>query len=527
MNKNSKKKILWFVIPVMLLGLAVAAFAAVHALYIFPEDRAILRSSTEVDFRDTDLSYDRYRALCDQLPQAHILWMIPIGDTRYDCAASEIAVNSVSMQDISLYHLFDDLTTIDATTATCYTELIALQEALPDCNVEWVVHIGGSTFSPALEQMDLNGTGADSVELLEKLELFPALKRVEITDILLSADEKRAFLEKFPSTEFVWQVEASGTQVLNTAVSLSFEGQRVDVSSLLAAAEFLPMVESIDLRGSGCTIEELLSVQEAYSAAVSSELSLFGISFDTETTELFFNDIPMESVDSVESILPLMPQLTKVEMCNCGIPSEEMDALRKRNPNVEFVWLVHVGDGTIRTDIEAFIPYKLGYDIKNPLKDKDCTELKYCQDLICLDLGHMRMLDVSFLRYMPKMRYLILGDTPVRDFSALENLTELIYLEIFNTKFADHELLLGMTKLEDLNIGYTPATDVEVLKQMTWLKRLWLPSTQISLSDYESLLEALPDTQVVRYVAHSTAGGWRDNDNYRDMRDLLGMFYMD
>ena len=139
----------------------------------------------------------------------------------------------------------------------------------------------------------------------------------------------------------------------------------------------------------------------------------------------------------------------------------------------------------------------------------------------------MRMTDYSFLEYMPKMQYLLLGDTPGTDFSSLENLTELIYLEIFNTKFSQTELLLNFTKLEDLNLGFTRNHDFEVLKQLTWLKRLWVPATGLSAQQYQELVAALPDTQVEMYVLGSTGGNWRDNQNYRDMRDLLGMYYME
>jgi hypothetical protein len=128
---------------------------------------------------------------------------------------------------------------------------------------------------------------------------------------------------------------------------------------------------------------------------------------------------------------------------------------------------------------------------------------------------------------MPKMQYLLLGDTPGTDFSPLANLTELIYLEIFNTKFSQTELLLNFTKLEDLNLGFTRNHDFEVLKQLTWLKRLWVPATGLSAQQYQELVAALPDTQVEMYVLGSTGGNWRDNQNYRDMRDLLGMYYME
>jgi hypothetical protein len=235
----------------------------------------------------------------------------------------------------------------------------------------------------------------------------------------------------------------------------------------------------------------------------------------------------MESTDELEIMLKYLPKLERVEMCDCGIPSNDMDALSKRYPDIRFVWTIKVGNGTLRTDATAFIPFKLGHTLYKPLYDQNCTELKYCVDLVCLDLGHMKLNDISFLRHMPKLKYLILADIPCSDFTPLTTLTELIYLEIFVTSFTNHELLLGMTKLEDLNIGTTPATDVSALHKMPWLKRLWLPGVSISNQQMTELQAALPNTRIVRFAQHSTDKGWRNHQNYRDMRDLLGMFYME
>ena len=96
----------------------------------------------------------------------------------------------------------------------------------------------------------------------------------------------------YPDVEFFWNVEASGMSWPNTAEALNYSGMQVDVQSLLDAAERLPHVESIDLRGCGCSVEELLQIQSAYDAEIFSELSLFGLSFDTHTTELDFSYIP-------------------------------------------------------------------------------------------------------------------------------------------------------------------------------------------------------------------------------------------
>ena len=190
------------------------------------------------------------------------------------------------------------------------------------------------------------------------------------------------------------------------------------------------------------------------------------------------------------------------------------------------VWEIPMGLWYIRTDVKAFIPFKYGYDINLPFHDTEAKELKYLVDMECLDLGHMRMTDISFLQYMPKLRFLILADTVCEDFSYLANLTELVYLELFRSEIKDVNLLMGLTKLEDLNIGWTELDNPEKLMEMTWLKRLWATKNGMDPSKYYLLEQALPDTYVYMKSSHPTEGGWRKSDRYYEMRDLLGMFYM-
>ena len=147
-------------------------------------------------------------------------------------------------------------------------------------------------------------------------------------------------------------------------------------------------------------------------------------------------------------------------------------------------------------------------------------------DLECLDLGHMRMTDISFLQYMPKLRFLILADVVCEDFSYLADLTELVYIELFRSYFDDVELLLNLKKLEDLNIGWTSLKNPEVLKEMTWLKRLWTNMNGMTRAELADLKASMPDTYVYIDSLHPTEGGWRQSDRYYEMRDMLGMFYM-
>lgn len=533
-----KKKFPWLLIPIIFVVAAICVFGTVRMLYIFPHGEPLLRSTKTADLRHMDLSVEEYKDLCAELPDCHILWNIPIGDEVYDCSTREIRLNTVRTEDIPLFSYFDDLQRIDARNATCYDELAALQEALPDCHITWEVHLGSASFAPDTENLRLNGSGATAKELAQKLSLFSAVTQVELTDTVLAPEQMRQLSSQFPGVAFLWTVEVSGTQVLNTATELSFAGEKPDVDALVAAAEFLPEVTAIDLRGCGLTVQELLAVQEAFGASISSELSVYGVEFDTDTTHLYLNDIPMESVAQIEEILPLMPKLEWVEMCGCGISSEEMDALWKRHPNTRFVWEVKIGRATLRTDCTNFIGAKHGYlanaSIADPYKDKynrlfdeDCVEFKYCVDMVCLDLGHMGITDYSFLEFMPKLRYLILADTHGSDFSALSNLKELVFLELFLTDFHQPEVLTGLSKLEDLNIAYTSVDDPTALMEMTWLKRLWVSYSKMSFDEKVALEKALPDTHVDYTAAHSTANGWRTGYLYFEMRDYLGMYYLE
>ena len=64
-----------------------------------------------------------------------------------------------------------------------------------------------------------------------------------------------------------------------------------------------------------------------------------------------------------------------------------------------------------------------------------------------------------------------------------------------------------------------------VFKDMPWLKNLWIDGFDIRPSERPELEAALPNTYIKYCDGEMTANGWRDLQNYFDMRDLLGMAY--
>jgi len=290
-------------------------------------------------------------------------------------------------------------------------------------------------------------------------------------------------------------------------------------------------VEEIDLSGCGFTVAQLLEIQQAYPGAfVRAELTLHGLNLTTAAEEIDLSGIAMKNTEEIEQAVKLMPMLKKVIMSDCGFSDEEMDALNRKYEDILFVWTVHFSVYSLRTDAVGFcasdVP-QMGY-IAPKLSSADLQPLKYCTELVALDLGHMHYKDLSFLENMHKLEYLILVDARYTDISVLAQMKNLKYLELFKNNLEDLSPLLECKNLKHLNIGYTRGFDPEVLKQMTWLERLWYPGHILSQEQVQAITDALPNTQV--YMPGwdkdgSTGGGWREADVYYEMRNLFGMFY--
>ena len=177
-----------------------------------------------------------------------------------------------------------------------------------------------------------------------------------------------------------------------------------------------------------------------------------------------------------------------------------------------------------RTDDTKFMPIDQG---EYYFQDDDGYNLRYCEDMVCIDIGHSTVENIDFVAFMPHLKYLILAWTQVKDITAISNCKDLIYLELDHGIVHDFTPLLGCTALEDLNIGdHMWDTDLTPISQMTWLKNLF--ATDYSYANQQLLIESLPDTRVVTTATSTASGnGWRNLQNYYDMRDYLGKPYMD
>ena len=244
---------------------------------------------------------------------------------------------------------------------------------------------------------------------------------------------------------------------------------------------------------------------------------LMGAEYPADSTELTLSGLTAEEV---EALLPQFPKLQKVILADTTSDDETLDKLNRAYPDIQIVWTVQVGKIPVRTDETWFYTAGKGYLPNN----EDLKKLRYCTQMIAVDVGHLQVTDCSWLESMPHLKYLILADTPITDISPVASLKELLYLELFNLKLEDYSPLLGCTALQDLNISSTHA-DPAPLSQMTWLHNLhWYqglndPATREAV---QLLPQQLPQTNVMLDMVGVISNPWRSLPHYYVFRDIIG-----
>lgn len=401
------------------------------------------------------------------------------------------------------------------------TEYERISRSAAGAHILWELDFQGQPVDALTRALEIHNLTSRDVAALDYL---PRLERIE-AEACRDYPQLMALAARRPDCQVRCTLEL-GDATIPWTEQTAVPGL-CSIQRLRWALALLPRLQFMDLRRTGLTALQARSLARDYPGIrFLWEEQLGPVTFPTDAVEIDLSGVAMEDTQAVEALLPYLPQVKKIIMCDCGIPSPEMAALGQRHPEIRFVWRVKLGPLSARTDDTWFAPITK----RQLIGGRDADELKYCTDMECIDLGHCWIRDCEWARGMKKLRYLVLADTYVTDLSPLSELKELAYLELFVTPVRDYSPLLGCTGLEDLNLGYTYG-DPTPIARMTWLKNLWWGGIHhvpwVSGQSPAAMLQhGLPDTRIVLYAGSSTGMGWRNLPHYYEMRDRIGMYYM-
>lgn len=558
-----KKKIL----PVFLLLLLIFALGAAWLLmnYHIVDFRLYSKHTDSLDLRGKEISTEHYEKLREKLPDAVIRWDVPFQNGRYSDDTKEIAVTSLSDADVEMLRYFSQLESLDARQCQDAAQLMAVKTAYPELTLYCDVALNGQIYPQDVNEITLHSITDEELTMLSCL--------TELTTVTVTDQGDGAGLEKLrhycKENGIGFQVSVNG-QVLQDA------GKELTISNVTDTQVQLLMLmdglESLYLPEPEAKAESLKALEQKLpNTAVTWEKTVLGMTFRSDAMEIDLTDaisraegespetktayeyalecevfgvreeelssakvqqshpLPDKSestpqlLEEVEAAMEYFPHAEKLVMCGAWLQNTAMSEFRDTHrEDYKVVWSVQCGDLATRTDATLFMPTKFQIQMKH-FSDLDAYNLRYCEDMVAIDLGHMVITNLDFVAFMPQLTYLVLSWTYVKDLTPISSCKNLVFFEMnWVDRVTDYSPLVACTALEDLNIGQTNG-DITPILQMTWLKNLWIVGCQDG--SYEKTVEALPDTNI-GYFFSDPVIGWRNLPNYYAMRDALFMYYM-
>ena len=470
-----------------------------------------------LDARGTGMDVASYRMLREANPDCKITWDIPFQGRFLPQDTQEVTVASLTAEEAQALALVPGLSQVDGLECRDYDALELLVDLRPDCQVNYRVDLGGLRWGPGVRSIELQNIDAE--ELAKNLPHLPQVETILLKTALPDPALVSRLQREFPQIGLFYALEDRDVPLDAKATMLSLNQCPLTLELAQKLIQCYPELQEAELLECGLEEEELRQLCDDNPQVFFLWEGSFGpVQLRTDAVEADLSGIPVTDLEALEQALPYYPKLQKVDLSDCGLENEELDALNKRHEDVRFVWTVSVGKVRVRTDSLFFAPVKTGQTVYEGQLDN----LRYCPDVIAVDVGHMPLKTCDWVRYFPKLQYLIIADTGISDITPLADCENLIFLEMFITLCRDYSPLQQCKKLEDLNLCYTygPADPV---REMTWLKRLWWDGIRYNDKD---IADSLPNTEVNLDSGSSTGGGWREGDHYREQRDILGMAYL-
>ena len=467
-------------------------------------DFAPIRTLPSLERLDIRGNYAFDQAEHDKLveanPDCDIHWSVPIANKHFDSMAE-----------------YYDLSPFQLTT----TQLRELITTYPNTEFEYQVPLYGRRYTTDTETLDLQGETPDAAVIDDALGLLPAVKTVDIRGQSANAQTVSALNKAHPDVYFMFTCDVPQGQMTTEDASVTITGTYEDMLAYAAYIPYMPNLENIDATSVKLTDEQLDSLGDiASDGKLRYSLMVYDRGCSSLATDLNWDNIPFTSVEEVERYLARLPRLKRVSMCDCGLTEDEMGQLFDAHPDIKFIWWIEFGHYRLRTDATAFTT-GLGDGNQYHYDDDTFEPIRYCTDLMMLDLGHNRITSIDNFTGLTKLKVLILADNRLTDISQITCFPDLEYLELFLNDITDVTPITQLKKLRDFNIFHNPLYENhKVLRKMTWLERLWIGGCRLSIQDVKDLQKALPNTEISTIGQSSTARGWRKHPHYYTLKRM-------
>lgn len=418
---------------------------------------------------------------------------------------------------------YPNLQTVDLRGSDCYDAIIDYANAHPQISVLYDVPIGDERYSSDSSELTLADGEYDYSTLLSNLAYLPDVNKINLPNTSLSTEQLEEIKTAYPDLQLDYTVMVLGEETAQNVTELDLSSaEPEDLDTLMVSLSKMTNLVDIKLTAADgsnkFTPADVKKLMDAVpNATVHYTFELFGktISTTDKTVEFVETNIGNNGVSKIREALDILPDCTYFKLDRCGIDNNVMEQLRDDYPEVKIVWRVFFARYNCLTDVEML-------HCTGGITDSMAQVLKYCTDVVYLDIGHNRELsDISFINYMPKIKIAIIVDCRANTLEPFANCPDLERLEIVAcTRISDLSPLANCKKLKGLNMSCAlRVKDLSPLYGLQEMERLYLGQNKLPQGQYEAACENLPNCWVTNtaksasQVSRNYAIGWRLNED--------------
>lgn len=362
----------------------------------------------------------------------------------------------------------------------------------------------------------------DGAEMEAIRKIFVNLNTLDLRALDVSREQAAALAARAPDVNVLWTDTTFGpSESAWEEVILSAQADTEAVKTYLGC---FPGLKEADLLGTGLTEAEGDALWTAFpNVALRRMVTLNGQTYDSFTERIDLSNAWISEYDAFAEAVGRFPKLRSLDLSDCSLKNEKLAELRDRYPEAGVVWVVRFGRWACRTDAVAFSTLQSSYT-NSRLMSSYASVLRYCTDLIALDLGHNALDDISWLEALPNLQLLILADNRIKDITPLASLKKLKYVELFMNPLRDIAPLGSLPELLDVNLCITYVQDLSPLLSCSKLERIWIGHQTQDFCTKESLQalrEAFPEAEYDLTSVSCTNLGWREHPRFYAYQEMF------
>ena len=305
--------------------------------------------------------------------------------------------------------------------------------------------------------IDLSDSSVD-FSLVELLEAFPNLRKVNLGDQVLDQQLQLALMEKYPAVTFEWQVDVLGQKVNYDTTELDLSQSKIeDLETFTNALKLLPYLTYLDMSNCNLTNEQLGNLREQF-----------------PQTKIVW-------------IIRMGKWSLRTDAIAFSVWITDFRYVRLKSPDIEVLKYC--------TDLRAL---DLGHQALTDIS----VIGEYLPDLRVLILADNQISDISPIAKLKHLHYLELFMNKITDLSPLVENKELVDLNLGHIyTLADISPLLN--------------------NDFPLLERLWVMACRIPQRDLQKTREKYTNVKIVTVGSGSTGSGWRTHKRYYAMIDMF------